>query len=87
MKALVAGAAIAALYATPTLADFYIVQSPTTKRCQIVEERPAGGAAVVIGTPFGARVEAERHMRTVEVCKETTGSGGDVTIEERRQAR
>jgi hypothetical protein len=87
MKALIAGVTLAALYVTPTLADFYIVQEPTTKRCRIVEERPAGGAAVVIGTPFGARVEAERQMRTVEVCRETTGSGGDVTIEERRPAR
>jgi hypothetical protein len=86
MKALLAGVALAALYTTPTLADFYIVQEPTTKRCRIVEERPAGGAAVVIGSPFGARVEAERQMQTVEVCRETTGSGG-VTIEERRPAR
>jgi hypothetical protein len=87
MKALIAGAALAALYATPTLADFYVVQEPTTKRCRIVEERPAGGVGVVIGDPFGARVEAERHMRTVEVCREgTTGSGGDVIIEERRTA-
>ena len=87
MKALLVGTALAALYTTSTLADFYIVQEPTTKRCRIVEERPATGGAVVIGSPFGVRVEAERQMRTVEVCKETTGSGGDVTIEERRPAR
>jgi hypothetical protein len=87
MKALLVGTALAALYTTSTLADFYIVQEPTTKRCRIVEERPAVGGAVVIGSPFGVRVEAERQMRTVEVCKETTGSGGDVTIEERRPAR
>jgi hypothetical protein len=31
---------------------------------------------VVIGSPFGVRVEAEQHMRTVKVCHdETTGRG------------
>lgn len=84
MKALIAGAALTVMFAGPALADFFIVQEPTTKRCRIVEQRPAAGGAVVIGTPFGARVEAERHMQTVEVCRETSGSGGGgVTIEER----
>jgi hypothetical protein len=88
MKALIAGVALAAIYATPVLADFYIVQEPTTKRCRIVEERPAPGAGVIVGDRgFGVRVEAESHMRTVEICKETTGSGGGVTIEERPRPR
>jgi len=30
------------------------------------------------------RLEAENRMRTVEVCKETTGRGGPAVIEERR---
>jgi hypothetical protein len=88
MKALMAGVALVAMYATPTLADFYIVQEPTTKRCRIVEERPAPGIGVIVGDRgSGVRVEAESHMRTVEVCREaTTGSGRDrdVIIEERR---
>ena len=88
MKALIAGIALAAMYATPTLADFYIVQEPTTKRCRIVEQRPAPGAGIIVGDRFGVRVEAESHMRTVEVCREgTTGSGRDVIIEERREER
>jgi hypothetical protein len=87
MKSLMAGAALAALLATPALADFYIVQEPTTKRCRIVEQRPAPGVGVVVGERgFGVRVDAETHMRTVEICKETTGSGG-VRIEERERVR
>jgi hypothetical protein len=43
MRAILAGAAQAAFVVTPTLADYYIVQEPTTKRCRIVEERPAPG--------------------------------------------
>ena len=38
-KLLVAATAIAA-FATPALADFYIVQDTGTKRCTIVEQRP-----------------------------------------------
>jgi hypothetical protein len=88
MKALITGVALAALYSAPTLADFYIVQEPTTKRCRIVEERPAPGVGIIVDDRgFGVRVEAERQMQTVEICREgTTGSGRDVIIEERRPA-
>jgi hypothetical protein len=82
---LIAGLAV---IATPALADeYYVVRNPTTKTCTITERRPSGGPEVVIGAPFGVRVEAERHMKTVKECTETTGSGGrDVEIkkEERR---
>jgi hypothetical protein len=84
MKSLLVGAAAVALFATTAAADFFIVQDPTTKRCRIVEERPAPAVGVVIGDRgFGVRVEAESHMRTVEVCRDTT-TGGGVTIEEKR---
>ena len=56
MRAVLAGAALAAFVVTPTLADYYIVQEPTTKRCRIVEERPAPGVGVIIGgVGFGVR--------------------------------
>jgi hypothetical protein len=79
----------AVMISTPVLADFYIVQEPTTKRCRIVEERPAPGLGVVIGDRgFGVRVEAESHLRTVEICRETTSGqrapAEGVIIEERR---
>ena len=82
MKAVLAAAALAA-FVTPALADYYIVQEPTTKRCRIVEERPAPNLGVVIGAPFGARVEAENRMRTVEVCREGPTTGGPAIREER----
>jgi len=70
---------IAAL-ATPALAEeFYIVQNPTTKVCHIVSERPEPSVGVVIGAPFGVRLEAENHLKTVKVCHdETVGSGTTV---------
>jgi hypothetical protein len=83
MRAVLAGAALAAFIVTPGLADYYIVQEPTTKRCRIVEERPAPGVGVVIGgLSFGVRTEAEGRMRTV--CRES-GTGGGVTIQERER--
>ena len=62
MRAILAGAALAAFVVTPTLADHYIVQEPTTKRCRIVEERPAPGVGVIIGgvgLAFAPKLKAE----------------------------
>jgi hypothetical protein len=88
MRAIFVGAALAAFVATPGLADYYIVQEPTTKRCRIVEERPASpGVGVVIGgLSFGVRSEAESRMRTVEECRESGTTGGSVIIEQRERA-
>jgi len=85
MRPVLAGAALAAFVITPSLADYYIVQEPTTKRCRIVEERPASpGVGVVIGgVGFGVRTEAEGRMRTVEECRESGTGGGTTVIEER----
>ena len=48
----------------------------------------ASGGGVVIGAPFGVRVEAENRIKTVKECSEssTTGAGG-ATIQERREER
>jgi hypothetical protein len=87
MKTLMAGAALAMFFVTPSFADYYIVQEPTTHRCRIVEERPATPSIGVMigGAGFGVRTEAEGRMRTVEECRETTGEG--VRIEERERVR
>jgi hypothetical protein len=85
MRAILVGAALATFVVTPSLADYYIVQNPTTKRCTIVEERPAPGIGVVIGgLSFGVRSEAESRLRTVEECRESGTTGGSVTIERER---
>jgi hypothetical protein len=89
MKAILAGAALAAACITPALADYYIVQEPSTKRCTIVEQRPANPSlGIVVGGDrgFGVRLEAENRMKTIEVCQGTVGERerGGVIIEERR---
>jgi len=87
MKAILAGIAVAVVFGSSAYADYYIIHEPSTKRCRIVEERPAPGIGVVVGAPFGIRVDAENRMRTVEVCREgTTGRGekDDTVIIDRR---
>jgi hypothetical protein len=85
MKKLFLIAGFGAIAAPAFAADeYYIVRNPTTKTCTITERRPAG-PEVVIGAPFGVRVDAEKHMKTVKECTETTGAGSrDVEIKERR---
>ena len=89
MRAVLAGVTLAPFIITPSLAEYYIIQEPTTKRCRIVEERPASpGVGIVIGgAGFGVRTEAESRMRTVEECRESGGTGGGVIIEERERVR
>jgi hypothetical protein len=76
MRLLAATVAIAA-FATPALADFWIVQDSSTKRCNIVEQRPTTTTTTIVGGDkvYKTRVEAESQMKTVEVCKETTTGG------------
>jgi hypothetical protein len=86
MFKLVIAAGLIALASPAFAAEYYIVQNPTTKVCTITEQRPAGGGGLVIGSPFGVRVEAETHMKTVKECTESTTGSGKV-IEERREER
>ena len=87
MKTILAGTALTAACISPALADYYIVQNPTSKRCTIVEQRPANpGIGVVIGDQgFGVRTEAVGRMKTTEVCRESTTGSGDTVIQERRE--
>jgi hypothetical protein len=82
-----AGAALAVFVVTPSLADYYIIQEPTTKRCRIVEERPASPSVGVVigGLSFGVRSDAESRMRVVEECRESGTTGGGVIIQERER--
>lgn len=82
-------AGLLALTVPAFAAEYYIVQNPRTRVCTITEERPASGGGIVVGTPFGVRVEAENRMKVVKECTEstTTGSGGGAIIQERREDR
>jgi hypothetical protein len=80
-KVLIAGAALAA-FATPALADFYIVQDNSTKRCSIVEQRPTTQTSVIVGDGkvYTSRSEAEGALKTVKVCESGGTVGGPAVV-------
>ena len=72
-KLLIASVAIAA-FATPALADFWIVQDSSTKKCTIVDKKPTVTTTTVVGGDgkvYKTREEAEGSMKTEKVCTET----------------
>jgi len=81
MKLFVIATAIAG-FATPALADFYIVQDTGTKRCTIVEQRPTTQTTVIVGdgTVYTSRTEAEGAMRTTKVCESSGTVGGPAVV-------
>jgi hypothetical protein len=89
MKAkLLAATVVVAAFATPALADFWIVQDSSSRRCNIVEQRPTTTTTTIVGNrEFKTRAEAESQMRTVEVCRETTTGGPETGAPARVPAR
>ena len=69
MKAkLLAATVVVAAFTTPALADFWIVQDSSTKRCNIVEQRPTTTTTTIVGNrEYKTRVEAENQMKTVNI--------------------
>ena len=71
MKKLV-GAVLALAFVTPALAaEFYVVQDVKTKRCTIVDKKPATTTESVVvgdGKVFTTRTEAETGMKSIKVC-------------------
>ena len=58
-------------FATPALADFYIVQDTTTKKCTIVDQKPTTTTTTVVGGDgkvYTTRTEAESAMKTEKIC-------------------
>jgi hypothetical protein len=87
-KLLIASAGIAALAAPALAAEYYIVQDPGTKRCSIVEQRPAEASLIVVNDKvYGSRTEAEGEMTTVKVCETGTTVGGPTDSPSRPQPR
>ena len=61
--------ALGALAQTAT--SYYIVQDVKTKKCTIVEKKPAASEATVVGPDgvvYKTRTEAENAMKTVKLC-------------------
>jgi hypothetical protein len=60
-------------YVVPAAAQttYYVVRNPTTRHCEIVNQRPTGTTATVVspaGVVYKTHVEAEGAMKTVKVC-------------------
>ena len=51
--------------------SFYIVQDVKTKKCTIVDKKPAATEATIVGPEgvvYKTKTEAETAMKTVKVC-------------------
>ena len=62
-----------ALPASAQVETYYLVQDAKTKKCTIVNKKPAGTEYTMVGsdgTVYKTRVEAESAMKTVKVCTE-----------------
>ena len=50
-------------------AEFYVVNDATTKKCTVVDTKPARtGVAIVDNGAFKTRTEAETGLKTMKVC-------------------
>lgn len=68
MKIFLATAAVVTAFATPALADFWIVREGPTGPCRIVETRPTDTKIVIVGNKaYKVRDEAEKELKVV--CK------------------
>ncbi|WP_342711558.1 hypothetical protein AAFG13_06930 [Bradyrhizobium sp. B124] len=72
VKSIVAAALLAA-FVTPAFAsdEFYVVQDVKTKKCTIVDQKPADTTTTVVspsGTIYKTRSEAETGMKSVKIC-------------------
>jgi hypothetical protein len=69
----IAAAGLVSAFVVPAFAadEFYVVQDVKTKKCTIVDKKPADTSMTVVspsGTMYKTRAEAETGMRTVKVC-------------------
>ena len=49
--------------------EYYVVQDTSTKKCTIVDKKPATSTTVVVGDGvFKSRTEAETGMKSIKVC-------------------
>ncbi len=70
-KTIIAAAVLTAFAAPAFAQSFYVVQDVKTKKCTIVDRKPADTSVTVVspsGTVYKTRAEAESSMKTVKVC-------------------
>jgi hypothetical protein len=67
---LIAAAALVISFAVPAFAasEFYLVQDTASKKCSIVEKKPAMGTMTVVGLVHKTKPEAETAMKADKSC-------------------
>ena len=69
-KYLLAGAGILALTAPALAAEFFVAQSAADKTCSVVEAKPDGKTATMVGkASYKTKAEAETAMAAAPECK------------------
>ena len=68
LSALIAFAATSAFAQTTVSSEFYVVRDEATKKCTIVDKKPATTTTIVDNGVFKTRAEAETGMKTMKVC-------------------
>ena len=69
LSALIALAATSAYAQTTVATEYYVVRDPDSKKCIIVEQKPADPASIVDNGEFKTRTDAEAAIKTMEACK------------------
>jgi hypothetical protein len=68
LSALIAFAATSAFAQATVSSEFYVVRDEATKKCTIVDKKPATTTTIVDNGVFKTRTEAETGMKTMKVC-------------------
>ena len=71
MRAKIVAVALLSIgFAAPALADYYVVQDATTKKCTVVTEKPKESTSVkVLGTTiFKTETEAGDYVKKTKIC-------------------
>jgi hypothetical protein len=70
MKKVLIAAGALAVFATPALADFWIVREGPTGKCMVVDKKPTDTKIVIVGGDgkvYKSRADAEKEVTVV--CK------------------
>ena len=69
-KYVVAAAMIVAFAAPAFAAEFYVAQNAADKTCSVVEAKPDGKTAMMVGkTSYKSKDEADKAMKDAAECK------------------
>jgi hypothetical protein len=72
MKLKLVVAALALVIATPTFAaEYYIVQSASSKKCSVASKKPTSDKMTVVGdgTAYKSKKEARAALKGADACK------------------